>query len=73
MMNNLCHNKNIRNEDGTIKDNESFIGKTLATIKRKYNEYNVKRLEEDKIIQLDKDFQKEFKFLTILIDELKKK
>ena len=72
MMNNLCHNKNIRNEDGTIKDNESFIGKTLATIKRKYNEYDVKRLEEDKIIQLDKDFQKEFKFLTILIDELKK-
>ncbi|WP_440909210.1 hypothetical protein [Candidatus Pelagibacter sp.] len=71
MMNNLCHNKNVRNKDDAEENNESFIKKFSTYIKRKYNEYDVKILGDDKIIQLDKDFQKEFKFLTILIDELK--
>lgn len=71
MMNNLCHNKIVRNKEGAEENNESFIKKFTTYIKRKYNEYDVKILGDDKIIQLDKDFQKEFKFLTILIDELK--
>lgn len=71
MMNNLCFNKNLKNIDDTKKNIESSIGKITTYIKRLYNEYDVKKLEKDKLLQLDKEFQKEFKFITILINELR--
>ena len=72
MINNLCHNKIIRNKVIVKKDIEYYFKKFITYIKRSWNEYDVDDLNDDQLRELDHDFKKEFKFLTILIDELKK-
>jgi len=72
MINNLCHNRMIRTNVIVKKDIEYYFKKIITYVKRSWNEYDVDDLNDDQLRELDQNFKKEFKFLTILIDELKR-